>query len=206
VHADLPGVEWNGTEAKVHESAAQLGIAPANVIVVRAQKTFFEMVERRGMWPSPSLRQCTSDLKRDPIAKAVRAIAKARGASLVINCMGLRAAESCSRSKLETYKLNKKASCTGRTVMDWLPIHHYSTAEVFETIARSGQTPHWAYAAGMTRLSCMFCVMGSDQDTKTAATLNPEALAAYVALERKIGQTFKMPKKGIRTYLDGTPA
>ena len=37
--------------------------------VVQAGKTFFDMVEHRQMFPSPKNRQCTSDLKRGPIAK-----------------------------------------------------------------------------------------------------------------------------------------
>lgn len=201
VHADLPGVEWEGTESHMRATTEALGIT--DIHVVRAGKTFLGMVEQRGYWPSPKYRQCTSDLKRGPIEKFVRGIAKARGLNLIVNCMGLRSAESCSRAKLTPMKLNAKNSVAGREWYDWLPIHALSTAEVFETISRAGQEAHWAYKAGMSRLSCVFCIMGSSTDLNTAAKLNPEMLAQYSALERKIDQTFVMPSKTHgRRFLD----
>lgn len=195
VHAELPGVEWEGTIEKVYESSRAVGISDENIFVTRARKTFFEMVRHRGFWPAPKYRQCTSDLKRNPIEKAVRGILKDRGLSLVVNCMGLRAEESSSRAKQVALKLNAGNSKAGREWYDWLPIHSYKIGEVFETIARAGQTPHWAYAAGMSRLSCCFCIMSSQADLETAARLNPKLFDEYNALEREIDQTFLMPSK-----------
>jgi DNA sulfur modification protein DndC len=96
VHADLGEVEWDGCED--HIRATMTG--DVELIVCRAGKTFFDMVEHRQMFPSPSNRQCTSDLKRDPISKAIRHYLKAHPefGGLVINCMGLRAQESAARS------------------------------------------------------------------------------------------------------------
>jgi 3'-phosphoadenosine 5'-phosphosulfate sulfotransferase (PAPS reductase)/FAD synthetase len=159
------------------------------------------------MFPSPTLRQCTSDLKRGPIERTVRAIVKARvarlerGALLVVNCMGMRAEESASRAKLDTFKHSARNSKAGRSWFDWLPIHEWSTADVFATIARAGQQPHPIYAAGMSRFSCCFCVMASKADLTTAARLNPALYARYVALERSTGQTMLMPVNGVRRTL-----
>jgi len=202
IHAELPGVEWEGTLEKVRESSLAVGVKPENILVVRAVKTFTDMVRGRGFWPSPKNRQCTSDLKRNPIEKAIRHLSKARGNLLIVNCMGLRSAESSGRAKLAPWKLSERNSVAGREWYDWLPIHDYSTAQVFETIARAGQEPHWAYAAGMSRLSCCFCIMGSKADTALAAKLNPSMLATYAKLEREIDQTFHMPTKGVRRFLD----
>ena len=192
VHADLPGVEWEGTFAKVVETSEGLP-----VVRVTAVKTFEQMVLHRGFWPSPSYRQCTSDLKRGPIERGVRQHLKATGHSgLVVNCMGLRADESCSRAKATPFKLNANNSVAGREWYDWLPIHDMTEAEVFSTIATAGQEVHWAYKAGMGRLSCVFCIMASGKDLNTAANLNPEMYAKFVALEQVIDQTFVMPTKG----------
>ena len=38
------------------------------------KRTYLEMVEQRGMFPSPHYRQCTSDLKRGPIDKFIRSL------------------------------------------------------------------------------------------------------------------------------------
>lgn len=197
IHAELPGAEWEGTREHAEYSSQGLSF-----VTCKAGKTFLGMVEQRGFWPSPKYRQCTSDLKRAPIEKAIRHTLKARGLSLIVNCMGLRAEESCSRSKLETLKLNKRNSVAGREWYDWLPVHSWSLSDVWLEIKKSGQQPHWAYAKGMTRLSCVFCIMGSQSDLRIAAEHNPAMLAQYTALERKIGQTFLMPKKGQAVWLD----
>lgn len=193
IHADLPEVDWPGIREHIDATAAGLPI-----IVCRATKTFFQMVERRGMFPSPQQRQCTSDLKRGPIEREIRRylLAHPEFRGLVVNCMGLRAQESSSRARLETFKLSTKNSVAGREWYEWLPIHELSTPQVFETIAAAGQKPHWAYAAGMSRLSCCFCIMGNRADTQTAARLNPELYRRYVETERRIGKTFRMPKDG----------
>jgi DNA sulfur modification protein DndC len=195
IHAHLPGVEWEGTESHMRDTAAASGVPLENIFTTRANKTFFDMVRHRRHWPSPQYRQCTSDLKRGPIEKLIRKIAKERGRSIIVNCMGLRAEESAARSKQEIFKTSTRNSKAGRQWFDWLPIHNYTVAQVFETIARAGQKAHWAYDAGMTRLSCCFCIMASKGDLQTAARLNPELFAQVVALEKEIGQTFVMPTK-----------
>jgi 3'-phosphoadenosine 5'-phosphosulfate sulfotransferase (PAPS reductase)/FAD synthetase len=199
IHADLPGVDWEGTEQHIRTTIASYH----NLEVVRAGKTFMEMVENRQMWPSPKYRQCTSDLKRGPIEKAIRHHIKNNNLDgLVVNCMGLRAEESCMRAKATTFKFNKKNSKAGREWYDWLPIHHWDIDRVFQTIANWNQEPHWAYAKGMSRLSCRFCIMSSDKDLKTAAKLAPEAYQEICNMERKIDQTFMMPRNGVRKFLN----
>ena len=198
IHADLPELDWPGIREHIDATAAGLPL-----IVCRATKTFFEMVEHRGMFPSPQQRQCTSDLKRGPIEREIRRYLAAHPEhhGLIINCMGLRALESASRARAQVFKRSEKNSVAGRDWYEWLPIHELTTAQVFETIARAGQQPHWAYAAGMSRLSCCFCIMGNRADTITAARLNPELYRRYVETERKIGKTFRMPKDGnLETY------
>jgi 3'-phosphoadenosine 5'-phosphosulfate sulfotransferase (PAPS reductase)/FAD synthetase len=194
VHADLGKVEWQGNLAHIERYAGGLPI-----ISCKSKRTFLQMVEERGMWPSPQQRQCTSDLKRGPIDREVRRFLAAHPQfnGLVVSCMGLRAQESSSRAKAETFKINKRNSIAGREWYDWLPIHELTVDQVFETIAAAGQEPHWAYKAGMSRLSCVFCIMASQHDLRTAAGLRPELYREYVELERKIGHTMNMAGKSL---------
>ncbi len=197
IHAHLPGVEWKGTSA--HAKKYTVG----QYIEVKANKTFFEMVDHRQMWPSPKNRQCTSDLKRGPIEKAIRAHVKETGNKLVVNCMGLRAEESSSRAKAKIFKFNHRNSKAGRTWYDLLPIHELTTIQVFSIIKKAAQEPHWAYKKGMSRLSCCFCIMASKHDLQIAANLNPELYKKYLRMERKINQTLLMPSKTAgRRFLD----
>ena len=186
IHALLPEVEWDGVEDHVRNTT--LGLP---VLTCRSRRTLLEMIEERGMFPSPSIRQCTSDLKRGPIERTIRRT----GHKLIVNCMGMRAEESSNRSKLAPLKLNARNSKANREWHDWLPIHDWKVGEVFEGIASVGQQPHFAYALGMSRLSCCFCIMASKADLTIAAQHNPEMYKRYVDLEKSTGHVMLMPKK-----------
>jgi DNA sulfur modification protein DndC len=186
VHAELPGVDWEGVIDHIKATTAH------QVHVTRAVRPLLQMIEERGMFPSPTLRQCTSDLKRGPIEREIRQ----HGYKLIVNCMGLRAEESSSRAKATVFKKSERNSKAGREWYDWLPIHSWTVGEVLGRIADAGQKTHWAYAAGMSRLSCCFCIMASKADLTIAAKLNPAMYAKYVALERSTGQVMLMPTKG----------
>ena len=189
IHAHLPKVEWPGTEAFIKSTTQH------EFFVVQANKTFFEMVDSRQMWPSPEIRQCTSDLKRGPIEKQIRLLCNTRGFDVVINCMGLRAQESSGRKKKPVFRRVNRNCNSKRTWYEWLPIHGKSTNWVFNFIKQNGQEPFWVYGAGMTRKSCAFCIMASEADLCTAAKLMPELAAEYIAKEKEINHTLLMPSK-----------
>lgn len=204
VHASLGEVEWPGALELAEKQATDAGLP---FIVARSVKTFFQMVEHRfavrpgpnsPCWPSAANRQCTSDLKRGPIEREVRRLAKAHGFSTVLTCMGIRAQESPRRAKQIPFRRNERNSIAGREWFDWLPIHSMTREEVLRTIADAGQSPHWAYAAGNDRLSCMFCIMGSRKDLKNAARHNPTLLAKYVEIEERTGYTMHQSRKPLR--------
>ena len=190
VHSDLGAVEWRGVKDHINDTIAH------TLNVVQANKSFFDMVKHRAKtrpdvpsWPSSGQRQCTSDLKRNPIYKFIRNDLKAKGALLAINCTGLRAEESTARSKKQPLTVNNTLSKAGRTVFEWLPIHHWTTDEVFALIREVGQRPFWAYEAGNKRLSCVFCIMGCASDLANGKKHNPELYAQYVELEQETGST-----------------
>lgn len=224
VHADLGAVEWAG--ALDHIRATTNG---ERIEVCKARRSLLEMIDERAMFPSPEQRQCTSDLKRGPIERTIRRIveervaefigvpagtpalhlhgrekAMAAGCGLVVNCMGMRAEESSGRKKLPQLKLSVRNSKAGREWYDWLPIHGMVEDEVFATIAAAGQKPHIVYGLGMRRFSCVFCIMASEGDLKTAARLaterpellnDPHLFGKYVALEKKHNVVMLMPSK-----------
>ena len=160
-------------------------------------------------FPSADCRQCTSDLKRGPIENVIKRYMKAHGYKQVVNCIGIRAAESTERGKLvplvyENENLNSKGQpksklcAAGRRAWTWLPIFELSTEQVFATIAAAGQEPHWAYKAGNERMSCVFCVMGKQSDIVNGAKHRPELFAELAALEDEVGYTLHMSRKTLR--------
>ncbi|RAV18854.1 phosphoadenosine phosphosulfate reductase family protein [Paenibacillus contaminans] len=188
VHADLGEVEWSGVQDHIWANTDHA------VNVVRAKKTLLGMVEQRGMWPSSSCRQCTSDLKRGPIMKFIRNYLSDRGLRVGVNCTVIRAEESKARSKKIPFRFNTSESCGHRDVWDWMPIFNMSTADVFQAIADAGQNPFWAYERN-EMLSCVFCIMGSVNDLRHGAERNPELYRKFVELEKKIGHTMFMRGK-----------
>ena len=190
IHADLGRIEWKGVQDHIRNTVQH----PLNV--VRANKTFIDMVRQRAhsrpdvpSWPSRSIRQCTSDLKRNPIEKFIRHYMKTHGYLHAINIMGLRAEESPERAKRPKITLNNRLSRAGRTIYNWLPIHDWTESQVFTKIAKAGQKPFWTYLAGNKRLSCVFCIMGCNSDLINGKKYRPELYQEYINLEEETGWT-----------------
>lgn len=218
LHCDLGDVEWPGTRELAERQAALYGlrfevrrreqgelleqIAQRKVsLLARADEAeavgdLVEAARLRNVpaWPSSSARYCTSDQKRAParklITELVGDLSLDRPAN-VLNCLGLRAAESYARAKRPVLVVDPAATSGRRTVTTWHPIHDWSDREVWQRIADSGVPYHPAYDSGMTRLSCSFCVLASRDDLVTAARLRPAKAAEYLALEQRVGHKFK---------------
>lgn len=207
VHAELPEADWHGIPEHIQATRPQ-GWRMKFVSAIHkdgTDKTFFSMVERRfettegkkPCFPSKKARTCTSDLKRGPIEKEVKAYLKRqpqfKGVAVFVG--GERAEESSDREKLETFEPRTRMNQAGRDCYDWRPIHGLTTEEVFAVIEDAGQEPHEVYGLGMSRLSCCFCIFGSKRDLSTAAKLKPELYARYVELEQRTGYTLSMSGK-----------
>lgn len=200
-HADLGRVEWPGTKDLVKEHAEHYGLRL--VIEKRPQGDLLDHVEQRRMWPSSTTRYCTSDHKRGQIQRAYTYLTKEFRERLgfskenkirAINCFGFRAQESPARAKRAVWSLNKVATTkTTRDVYDWLPIHDWTEDQVWERIRGAGTRHHWAYDRGMTRLSCRFCIFAPRSQLMVSACQpeNKELFDEYVALEDRIGHTFR---------------
>jgi 3'-phosphoadenosine 5'-phosphosulfate sulfotransferase (PAPS reductase)/FAD synthetase len=192
VHADLGRVEWKGTRELAEEQCAHYGIKLH--VVSREKGDLLTQIEERGMFPDSQNRYCTSDQKRDQIAKIFTQIVKELSLgrqARILNCMGLRADESPMRAKKAAKEVDKRNTNTKREVTVWLPIHTWTTAQVWLRIKASGVRHHPAYDLGMPRLSCCFCVFAPKAALMIAGKANPELLAEYVRVEKKIGHTFR---------------
>jgi DNA sulfur modification protein DndC len=185
-------------EEFARESSARYGL---ELHVVRnPNKTYLEMVERRGMFPSSTTRQCTSDLKRGPIEKFIRHLPERH----IVNCTGIRASESSARAKQEPWKRNDGLSKAGREVFNWMPIFALSLRDVLSWHWETGTPLHPVYVseyhqggAGngwLKRLSCRVCIFSTDADLKNIAARDPEAFALVANLEQRIGFTMRSGK------------
>jgi hypothetical protein len=99
-----------------------------------------------------------------------------------------------------------------RVVLDWLPIHHWTKADVWlacgnsaDDLARrqmlwkagrgeealNGWMAHPAYVMGNQRLSCALCIFVCAGDLENGARDRPEVLKTYIDIEMESGFTFK---------------
>lgn len=109
----------------------------------------------------------------------------------VLNCMGLRADESPARAKKTPFEMDPTRSNGRRIVDNWLPIHDWNVGQVWACIKQAGTRVHHAYALGMPRLSCCFCIFSPESALLLAGYHNRDLLREYAALETKMGHTFR---------------
>lgn len=170
---------------------------------VRRAQSLLEQIAMHGKFPDIARRFCTSDAKTTKISAALTPLVKhlrqgLRRAVRILNVTGIRADESARRAGLETY--TGSVSNTWRHQDDYLPVHEMSTAAVYELVDASGADHHWAYDsepgandwAGMSRLSCSFCILGAKADLILAARRRPRLAALYHEVEVRIGHAFKV--------------
>lgn len=201
VHADLGDNEWDNVRELAAEHAAFYGLRFEVVARRRSDgevETILDRVAARGMFPDAARRWCTSDHKRTPVRTLMtRLVTEQREAGVadrpvrVLNVLGERAQESRQRRQRTPYAFDPAASNGRRHVDTWRPIHALTTRQVWQRIERAGTRPHPAYQAGMSRLSCGFCVLGSRADLICSARLNPDLAARYAAVEASTGHRFR---------------
>ncbi len=155
-------------------------------VVKNSRKDFLQMVENRGKFPSPGQRQCTSDLKRDPIHNWIRG----NCGPLVVSAMGLRAEESPARAKRPMLSRDRRMTNSRRTVWNWNPILPWTEAQVFAYLAERGIPVHPVYQH-LRRFSCRVCIYMNAHDLRQVREHDPEAFDTIARLEERIGFTMQ---------------
>lgn len=204
VHADLGEVEHLDVKTFIRQNIDGKDLHVAQAIHADgSKKDFFSAIRARRAsldaqgrtdapaFPSSAARFCTSDLKTGPIWKVIRKIAG--DAKIVVNCVGIRGEESPARAKKVATRgslmVNTKNTNPKRQAFDYWPIASWKIDQVWSEIAEKGQVRHPAYDAGNDRLSCAFCIFGSQGDLQNAARTRPELLEKLTQLEIDVRTT-----------------
>lgn len=182
IHSDLGRVEWLQSLPKCEEMARHLGW---ELIVVKSQSG--DMMDRwlvrwennlkryRDLscvqlilpWSTPSMRFCTSEKKTQLIARELR---KRFPGEDVINITGIRREESANRSKMPVSKPDASIVNKGGKGLVWNAIIDWKLDQVLQAISSRGLSLHEGYTRyGMSRISCVFCIMSSTPDKIASA-------------------------------------
>lgn len=156
-------------------------------VVRSSTKTLLTMAQKRGKFPGMQQRQCTSDLKRDPIHTWIRRRWPSGG--YITSCMGIRAEESSSRAKKSSYPVRINRLCKkGRIVEEWNPILKWTETEVRQYLADRNIPLHPVYQH-LRRFSCRVCIFMTDHDLRAVAKHDPAAIDIISTIEEEINFT-----------------
>lgn len=203
VHADLGVMEWPGTLELAELQARQVGITRFEVVRRHRQGHVEDLLGyalRWGYWPTPDAQWCTSDLKRTPADPLLRRLGDAvlardpqrTAPARLLLCYGMRAQESSRRKKMPALEPYKRIAARNREAVKWLPLHQWSTEEVFARGDDAGVTRHPAYAMGQSRASCVLCIYLTPAELIRAAQANPLLAQFYGIVEVTIGHRFRL--------------
>lgn len=183
IHSDLGVVEWKDSLPVCRRLADRLGWEL--VVVKRGAGDMMERWEKRWQnnvqryadlscvrmilpWSTPSMRFCTSELKTAVICSYIK---KRFPNEPVLSVTGIRHAESTNRSKMPCMQVQPKLSKKGVTGYNWNPIIEWPTEDVYSYLEEKNEPLHEAYRVyGLTRVSCVWCIMSSIPDMLAAAT------------------------------------
>lgn len=184
-HVVFADTGWEHPDAE-EWSRKIVGLFGLTLHVVRnPNKTFLSMSKARGKFPGMQQRQCTSDLKRDPINTWIR---QNITDPVVVSAMGLRAEESSARAKKKRLSRSKRETNSVRTVWEWLPIQDWSEITVLQFLKDRGLPLHPVYKY-LRRFSCRLCLYMTDHDVRAVAEHDPQAILIIQRIEEKIGFT-----------------
>mgnify|MGYP000851059424 CR=1 FL=1 len=175
-----------------HEDAIEWSTGIARIfglplhVVRNPNKTLLTMAESRGKFPGMQQRQCTSDLKRDPIRTWIRR--QWPNGGTIVSCMGLRAEESAARAKRPCIMRLEPLSKKGRDVFEWNPILGWKEEEVWAYLKKRSIPVHPVYKH-LKRFSCRVCIFMTKHDVQQVAAHDPKAIKIIQGIEEKIGFT-----------------
>ncbi|MFF4777441.1 phosphoadenosine phosphosulfate reductase family protein [Microtetraspora fusca] len=171
----------------------------------RTQGDLLQQIEQYGKFPDADNRHCTSEQKRGPKHKLFTELVRAANLGRkvrILDVNGERGEESTARKRKPAFEFNRPASNkTKRSVWTWRIVHSWTLEQVWDCHRENDLEWHWAYDAGMSRLSCSICVLGAVADLTLACLLRPDLAQEYLDLEQRINHLFKH-KRSIKFYID----
>ncbi len=209
IHSDLGRIEWKDSGPVCDRLAERLGWEL--ITVRRAAGDMLDRWQARWdanlaryrqlacvklimPWSSASQRFCTSELKTQVIARAIRA---RHPTGPVVSAVGIRWEESAARARQPIAKQDKALSRARGIGLAWNAIIHWRREDVLDFIRQRGGVLHEAYRIyGSTRVSCAFCVLASRGDLQAAARCEDNAAVYRQLVELEIRSTFSFQSGG----------
>lgn len=144
--------------------------------VVRGPRQMEELILNKQMFPSRTIRYCTTFLKFMPIKEYIEGL-QDEGYE-VVNAIGIRAEESRERRDLPEREHDDGMGCDV-----WRPLIAWTLEDVIAIHKRHSLTPNPLYLQGYTRVGCAPCIMARKAEVKLTATRYPGQIDRIRRLE-----------------------
>lgn len=183
-----------------------------------------DLARKKKRFPSSQRRFCTSELKSIPMINYI--LDRVKDDFIVVQ--GIRAAESISRSKMETqcnyfkyylepYKYDKNGKPKYHTyrrkeVLEYCekfatdvlrPVFDWSAQAVIQYSLNNGVDVNPLYAMGMKRVGCFPCIMSGLSEINQIASRFPERIEEIARYELELNSSFFGPDKIPSKYYKG---
>lgn len=137
-------------------------------------------------------RWCSAYLKIDVMAALIRAQDRFLGRRALI-LTGERAEESAARAHYAVFEPNRTDTRDGsrkrRHVDHWRPVHAHTERCIWMMMRRYGIVPAPAYRLGWSRLSCIACIFGGNDQWATIRYIAPDLFEQIAAYEERFDRT-----------------
>lgn len=137
------------------------------------------LLRRKRMFPSRLRRFCTEELKVKPLIDFVSWRQDLFGD--VINAVGIRAAESESRSKMPAWEWSDAFDCEV-----WRPMLRWTEQDVIDIHRRHGLAPNPLYLRGASRVGCWPCIFARKSEIRMVADMSPDRIDLIRELESEM--------------------
>lgn len=152
---------------------------------------------------SLTTRWCSAYLKVDVCSIAIANQPRFIGKRILV-VSGERGEESANRAKYAVLEPDR-THCDTRHVDRFRPILHWSSEQVWALIKKHLINPHPAYRLGFGRVSCQFCIFGSDNQWATLYLIDPERVERIARYEEQFNITIHRSMTVMERVQRGTP-
>ena len=136
-----------------------------------------------------SVRYCSAALKIDVFARVLTNEPAYQGKKVLV-VTGERREESPGRAKYAEFE-EHRTNTKGRLVHHWRPVIDWTEEQVWEVIARHRVRPHPAYHLSWSRVSCLACIFGDENQWASVKGIAPERFERIASLEKEFGTTIR---------------
>lgn len=152
-----------------------------DIITIKNELDFYQYAEKKGMFPRPIYRFCTTYLKMEVTQKYINQFENKK----VLLISGIRAEESTKRAKMEPFYWNDYFACD-----TYLPLFTWTLREVWKYLADHDQHVNPLYSLGARRVGCFPCMMSNKHEIRMIAEKFPDRIDMIRGWENKINSTF----------------